>query len=210
MGGATPYDEKGEYGVGVGWNIALAVDVPALWESWGWSWSWRSFVVAAARARWRRQAISLEFCSVRALARHFRLASLSLHAATRFPSSISCDPREWGSDQGKQALPIEVETILRLFYCLVFYVTRVAVLRRERSTRWCSGFICLALAADSSMLDAWVLATYLAPPLLHRRSDQQIENVSIHSAWKPQLPEVCCGLAWPGSFLSAVAVCLLC
>ena len=59
MGGATPYDEKGEYGVGCGWNIAFVLcSVPALYtrgagdEAWG-SWELcsddRSLLLAPAR-----------------------------------------------------------------------------------------------------------------------------------------------------------------
>jgi len=42
------------------------------------------------------------------------------------------------------------------------------------------------------MLGAWMLATtYLEPPLLHRRSAQQIENVKYrYSAWKYKLAKL--------------------
>jgi hypothetical protein len=89
-GGAAPYDEKGEYGVGCGWNIAFAFALKSclLQEregeaaSWSWSWSWSCVVAVVALAF----AFALAFALALALALALAVAGKRSEVAGGFPS----------------------------------------------------------------------------------------------------------------------------
>jgi hypothetical protein len=95
IGGAAPYDEKGEYGVGCGWNIAFAFVADAnafalgscllqereLEAAASWSWSWSC------------DALALAFAFALAVAVAVALAGKRSEVAGGFPgASVRCSP----------------------------------------------------------------------------------------------------------------------